>query len=121
MILNQFKPDGQVALVTGASAGLGAAIAVALAEAGADVACHGNTRPPDKTCEQITALSRRAYAVTGDLAQRETPQALIEQTLQHFGQLDILINNAGAIRRPPAASKYLHGHVLVVDGGWLGR
>ncbi len=71
MILDAFKLDGQTALVTGASAGLGAAIAVALAEAGADVVAHG-------------------------------PRQLIAPTLDEFGRLDILINNAGTIRRAPA-------------------
>ena len=103
MILDTFKLDGRVALVTGASRGLGAAIAVALAEAGADVACHGNTHSPDETCERIAQTGRRSLAVLGDLQERETPSRLIETTLNHFGQLDILINNAGMIRRAPAA------------------
>ena len=68
MMLDSFNLDGQVALVTGASAGLGQAIAIALAEAGADVACHGNTRAPDSTCQAITKLGRKAVAVTGDLS-----------------------------------------------------
>lgn len=102
MILDAFKLEGQVALVTGASTGLGAAIATALAEAGADVACHGNTHTPDATSEAITKLGRKAFAVTGDLSDRATPQALIEQTINHFGRLDILVNNAGTIRRAPA-------------------
>ena len=103
MILDTFRLEGKVALVTGASRGLGAAIAVALAEAGADVACHGNTHSPDDTCERIKRTGRRSLAVLGDLQDRETPPRLIEATLEHFGQLDILINNAGMIRRAPAA------------------
>lgn len=102
MILDAFKLDGKVALVTGASAGLGAAIAIALAQAGADVACHGNSRSPQATCEAITALGRRAVAVTGDLQNQEVPQQLLATTLGEFAQLDILINNAGTIRRAPA-------------------
>ncbi len=103
MILDTFRLDGKVALVTGASRGLGAAIAVALAEAGADVACHGNTHSPDDTCERIAQTGHRSLAVLGDLQERETPQRLIEATLKHFAQLDILINNAGMIRRASAA------------------
>ena len=89
MILDQFKLYGRVALVTGASTGLGAAIAVALAAAGAQVCRHGNTHStPD--------------GITGDLSKPETAKALVEQTLERFGRLDILVNNAGTIRRAPA-------------------
>lgn len=102
MILDRFRLDGKVALVTGASAGLGAAIAVALAEAGAHVACHGNTRAPDSTCERVARAGRQSLAVTGDLAERATPRTLFEETVEHFGHLDILVNNAGTIRRAPA-------------------
>ncbi len=59
-ILGTFKLDGKVALVTGASTGLGAAIAIALAEAGANVACHGNTHAPDATCAAVTKTGREA-------------------------------------------------------------
>jgi 2-deoxy-D-gluconate 3-dehydrogenase len=102
LILDAFKLDGKTALVTGASAGLGAAMSVALAEAGADVACHGNTRSPDATCEEIRKLGRVAHSLTGDLSQRETPRALFEKTLEAFGRVDILVNNAGTIARAPA-------------------
>ena len=102
MILDAFKLNGKVALVTGAATGLGQAIAIALGEAGADVACHGNTRAPDATCQTIKRLDREAFAVAGDLSDRATAQTLIEQTINHFGRLDILVNNAGTIRRAPA-------------------
>ena len=102
MTLDKFKLEGKVALVTGASTGLGQAIAIALAEAGADVACHGNSRPPDTTCSTIDRIGRRAFAVSGDLAQPETGRQLFDQALEHFGRIDILVNNAGTIRRAPA-------------------
>ena len=101
-VLDSFRLDGQVALVTGASTGLGRAIAIALAEAGADVACHGNTHAPDATCDAITKTGRKAVGLTGDLGDRATPRTLIDNTIAHFGQLDILVNNAGTIRRAPA-------------------
>src|SRR6185369_5588542 len=102
MILDRFKLDDCVALVTGASTGLGAAIAIALAEAGAHVACHGNTRSPVSTCDRIENAGGVAHAITGDLAKAETAKDLITQTRDRFGRLDILINNAGTIRRAPA-------------------
>src|SRR4030095_8162670 len=101
-ILDSFRLDDQVALVTGASTGLGQAIAIALAEAGAGVACHGNTHAPDEICAAVNAIGRKSLALTGDLSERETPRQLIETTIGHFGQLDILVNNAGTIRRAPA-------------------
>ena len=102
MILDGFKLDGRVALVTGASAGLGAAIAVALAEAGADVACHGNSRAPDVTCDAVARLGRRTAGVKGDLANRNVSGGLVEETVRQLGAIDILVNNAGTIRRSPA-------------------
>ncbi len=102
MILEAFRLDGKAALVTGASAGLGAAIATALAEAGADVACHGNSRSPEATCELVGRTGRRALPVVGDLSDREVPRRLVGQTVEHFGRLDIIVNNAGIIRRSPS-------------------
>jgi 2-deoxy-D-gluconate 3-dehydrogenase len=101
-ILEKFKLQDRIALVTGASTGLGAAIAAGLAEAGAQVACHGNTRSPEATCEHIRNAGGMAHAITGDLSRPETAALLVEQTLEHFGRLDILVNNAGTIRRAPA-------------------
>src|SRR5687767_11456343 len=102
MTLEKFKLHNRIALVTGASTGLGAAIAIALAEAGAQVACHGNTRSPDATCHSITDKGGVAHPLTGDLSQPNTASDLIEQTIARFDSLDILINNAGTIRRSPA-------------------
>jgi 2-deoxy-D-gluconate 3-dehydrogenase len=98
-----FDLTGKVALVTGASAGLGAAIAVALADAGADVACHGNSRSPEATCDAVRAVGRRAVALTADLSQRAAADRLVPGTLDALGGFDILISNAGTVRRKPAA------------------
>jgi len=97
-----FRLDDKVSLVTGSATGIGAGIAVALARAGAAVACHGNSRSPDSTCQMIAELGRKTIVLTGDLRDRHTPASLIEDTIKHFGRLDILINNAGMIRRAPA-------------------
>ena len=102
MIRDFFRLDGKIALVTGSSRGLGAAIAIALAEAGADVACHGNTNSPRATCDRIIAAGRKAIAIQGDLSKSDTAASLVESTLQAFGRIDILVNNAGIIRRTPA-------------------
>jgi 2-deoxy-D-gluconate 3-dehydrogenase len=98
-----FDLSDKVALVTGASAGLGAAIAVALAEAGADVMCHGNTRSPEATCEAIRGVGGRAVGIVADLSRRADADRLVPQTLDAFGRFDILINNAGTVRRRQAA------------------
>jgi 2-dehydro-3-deoxy-D-gluconate 5-dehydrogenase len=97
-----FRIDGRVALVTGASKGLGAAMALALADAGADVAVHGNTRSPSETCQRIEAMGRRAVALTGDLRDRAVSGRLVDDAVAALGRLDILVNNAGLIRRTPA-------------------
>ncbi|MBA3642156.1 MAG: glucose 1-dehydrogenase [Acidobacteria bacterium] len=99
-----FDLQGRVALVTGAAAGMGAAISAALAAAGADVACHGNARPTDHTRETVEQLGRRACQLQGDLADSEVPRQLIDATLDAFGQLDILVNNAGLNLRSPAVT-----------------
>ena len=97
-----FRLDGKVALVTGSAAGIGAAIAEALAEHGADVACHGNTRPADATAAAVKAKNRKGAALSGNLADRATPARLVSEVVERFGHIDILINNAGIIRRAPA-------------------
>ena len=103
MILDKFKLEGKAALVTGASGGLGQAMAVALAEAGADVACHGRTAEAvGETCRMIDSLGGRGLAVAGEMSEREAPSRVVEEVATEFGKIDILINNAGTIRRTPA-------------------
>ncbi len=103
MILDQFKLDGKVALVTGAGRGLGQGYALALAEAGADVALLDRTGCAD-TAAQIEATGRRAHQIVCDLstATPETLQAVVAEVVDTLGGLDVLVNNAGIIRRQPA-------------------
>jgi 2-dehydro-3-deoxy-D-gluconate 5-dehydrogenase len=102
-ILDDFKLEGRVALVTGAGRGLGQGLAVGLAEAGADVAVL-DIVPLDETREQISNLGRRCQALGYDLGDTDTELAaeIVSECVSELGRLDILVNNAGIIRRAPA-------------------
>ncbi|MGV9750150.1 SDR family oxidoreductase [Nocardia farcinica] len=102
MILDRFRIDGQVAVVTGAGRGLGRAIAVAFAEAGADVLIAARTEQQlDEVAEQITAAGRQAHVVAADLSDPETAAGLAEAAVQRFGRLDIVVNNVGGAMPSP--------------------
>jgi 2-dehydro-3-deoxy-D-gluconate 5-dehydrogenase len=98
----RFRLDGRTALVTGAASGLGMAIAIALAEAGASVACHGNRRPAEATTQQIRELGREAQSFSADLASGDGPDRLFSEVAAAMGAPDILVNNAGTIHRAAA-------------------
>jgi 2-deoxy-D-gluconate 3-dehydrogenase len=102
MSLDLFRLDGKVALVTGASRGLGAAMAIALASAGADVALHASTLPSATAADIAKAApGRRTHVLSADLRDAEAGPGLVAATIAQFGRLDIVINNAGIIRRKP--------------------
>jgi 2-dehydro-3-deoxy-D-gluconate 5-dehydrogenase len=103
MILDSFRLDGKNALVTGSSRGLGAAIALALAEAGANIGLHGKSPDGDKLGSELRRLGRKSFYLAGDVADPRVCSDLITRTVDEFGSIDILINNAGMIRRAPAA------------------
>ncbi|HET9832768.1 MAG TPA: 2-dehydro-3-deoxy-D-gluconate 5-dehydrogenase KduD [Vicinamibacterales bacterium] len=103
-----FSLAGKVALVTGASRGLGAGMALGLASAGADVVLHAST-PAADTAGAIERLGRRAVTLEADLSDRSAADRLAVDALGVYGRLDILINNAGIIRRQPAET---HGDDL---------
>jgi len=96
MILDRFRLDGKVAIVTGAGRGIGAGIARALAEVGADVAIGARTRSElEEVAQAVRAVGRRAVVVAGDLRAREGMQALLDRTLSELGRIDVVVNNAG--------------------------
>ena len=96
MILDSFRLDGQVAVVTGAGRGLGAAIAIAFAEVGADLLISSRTESElAGVAAQIEALGRRAHIVVADLAKPEATAELAAMAVDHFGRLDIVVNNVG--------------------------
>jgi 2-deoxy-D-gluconate 3-dehydrogenase len=101
-VLERFRLDGKVALVTGSASGLGAAIAVALAEAGASVACHGNRRAAKETSEKIGAMGRVSESFAADLSETDGAERLYEAVVAKMGAVDILVNNAGMITRDAA-------------------
>jgi 2-dehydro-3-deoxy-D-gluconate 5-dehydrogenase len=102
LILDSFKLTGKNALVTGSSRGMGAAIAIALAEAGANVALHASQLVTADVVQQVAATGVRHVALTADLAHPDNASQLIEQAIASLGSIDILVNNAGITRRAPA-------------------
>jgi len=101
MTANPFDLTGRVAIVTGANTGIGQALAVALAAAGADIACVGRSTADD-TVAKIRTLGRNAEIVSADLSTIEPVQRVVDETVAKLGGLDILVNNAGIIRRADA-------------------
>jgi 2-deoxy-D-gluconate 3-dehydrogenase len=100
MILDQFKLNGKTAIVTGSARGLGQAMAVGLAQAGADIALVDLLDMADSKA-QIEKLGRRCTAITADLSKKDCVDGIVKQTVDQLGGIDILFNNAGIIRRAP--------------------
>jgi 7-alpha-hydroxysteroid dehydrogenase len=96
MILDRFRLDGKVAIVTGAGRGIGAGIAKAFAEVGADVVIGARTQAQlDEVAQAVRKSKRRAAVVAGDLSRREAMQPLVDRAIDEFGRIDIVVNNAG--------------------------
>ena len=103
MILDRFKLTDRVAIVTGAGKGIGRGIALAFAEAGADVVCAARTAADiEATAEAVRERGRRALAVPTDVLKTEDLEALVAATLEGFGRIDLLVNNAGGSGPKPA-------------------
>ena len=115
-VLDMFRLDGKVAIVTGASSGLGVAFAQALAEAGADVAL--GARRVDRLQETkalVEAQGRRAITVQTDVAKPEDCQRLVDETVQQLGRVDVLVNNAGIGTSVPATRETVEQFRSVID------
>jgi len=113
-ILESFRLDNKIALVTGSAGGMGQAIAIALAQAGATIATH-DIKPPANTVEIIEAAGSKAAAFSADLADTAAPEALFKQVLDTFGRVDILVNNAGIILREDAINVPLADWLKVIQ------
>jgi len=120
-VLDRFRLDGKVAIVTGASSGLGVAFAQALAEAGADVAL--GARRVDRlgeTAAMVDAIGRRAIVVATDVTKPEDCQRLVDETMSAFGRVDTLVNNAGIGTAVPATRELPDDFRAVVDANLMG-
>ncbi|NLR72055.1 2-dehydro-3-deoxy-D-gluconate 5-dehydrogenase KduD [Novosphingobium sp. ERN07] len=112
--MSVFDLSGRIAVVTGANTGIGQGIAVALAEAGADIAAVGRT-PAEETAAKVRALGRKCELVGADLSTIAPVQGVVDQILSALGGLDILVNNAGIIRRADAVDFTEEDWDAVVD------
>jgi len=101
--MQMFSLEGRVALVTGAGRGIGRALALGLADAGADVVCLARTQAEvEAAAEEVRAKGRRAMAGTADVTNQEQVASAVEAAIAEFGKIDILVNNAGINIRKPA-------------------
>ncbi len=95
-MLKEFNLEGRTALITGAGRGIGRAIALTLAEAGADIVAASRTsRELNETTAEVSKLGRKCIPVPTDITDRDHLKNLVDTTLSHFGKIDILVNNAG--------------------------
>jgi 2-deoxy-D-gluconate 3-dehydrogenase len=120
MALDLFRLDGQVALVTGGDKGLGQGMAMALAQAGADVAIVSRSGQNDVTLAAIESAGRRGLSLTADLGQASAAETVVARTVRELGRLDILVNNAGTIRRADAEATEQADFMAVLEVNLVG-
>ncbi len=114
-MLEKLRLDGRVAVITGGGTGLGRAMALAFARAGADVVVGARRPEPiEETAELVRRLERRSLAVPTDVTDSTQAERLMAATLEEFGQLDILVNNAGIDRSTPGRKPFLE----ITDEEW---
>jgi len=105
-MLREFSLDGQNALVTGGGRGIGRAIALTLAEAGANVAVAARTLSQlESVADEINALNRQSIALPADVTDPLSVQKMVAQAIDHFGEINILVNNAGVSGKVLALSE----------------
>ena len=115
-VLDRFSLDGKVAVVTGASSGLGAAFSLGLGQAGADVVLGARRAGKLATTRDVvTGLGRKAIAVTTDVSSPADCQALVDAAMAEFGRVDILVNNAGVSSAAPASRETPEAFARVID------
>jgi NAD(P)-dependent dehydrogenase (short-subunit alcohol dehydrogenase family) len=115
-ILDRFSLEGKVAIVTGASSGLGVAFATGLAQAGADIAiCARRADRLEQTREQVVSSGRRCVAVTADVARPDDCRTVVQTAVSELGRVDILINNAGIGTAVPALREAPEQFAQVID------
>ena len=115
MAASPFDLSGKVAIVTGGNGGIGLGMAQGLAAAGAAVVVGRNEAKSKQAVAELTASGARALAVTADVTSQEDVTRMVEETQRAFGRVDILINNAGIIRRSPAAEYSAEDWAQVIE------